>query len=259
MTLPTQKITISQALTSSFTSNLAKGLNLTAKQEMKARSSALQISGNSTLAKCNPFSIIRYCFEVSRYDFSRDDCVYPIAYGANIQAQVSVRGYKELAMRSGKYKKINASVVYDCDTISRNAITGEISVSFNEDVSKLATAKIVGYYAYAIDLNNELANTIFWTKEQCEQHGRTYSKSYNSVWAKSFDKMALKTVIKQLCNILDTSQEMKELIETDQLVFGDEKGKNEYLDNPQTNQEPSIMEELDTIEAEIDESGEVIE
>ena len=256
-----QKITISQALTSSFTKALVQGCGLTTSQEMKARSSALQIANNPTLAKCNPYSIVRYCLEIQRYDFSRDDCVYPVSYGNQIQVQVSARGYKELAMRSGKYKRIDTAIVYDCDTLIRDEITGDIVVQFNKDVSAMTKAKVVGYYAYALDKNGNLEKSVFWTKEQCENHGKTYSKSYNSVWAKSFDKMAQKTMIKQLYGCLDTSPLMESLKEIDQIVLGDDKEENSYKDNPLNDQpKQSILEDLNLIDVEPEEeTGEIQE
>ena len=210
-------------------------LCLSQEQIMKAKSSALSLSSNPTLSKCDQFSLIKYCFEMARYNFSREDCAYPVPYGNKVQAQIGYKGFREIAMRSNKYNNIDASIVYDCDKVKRNRQSGAIEVEFEEDVSKLGKAKPIGYFAYAINKNNELVNSVYMSKEQCEHHGRIYSKTYNSTWGKdenTFNKMCMKTVIKQLCGKLDATPELERLIAQDQIVYGKKGETNEYSDNP---------------------------
>lgn len=247
-TIVKKQPTMSSILASNAIAELGKSLCLSDTQLMKARSSALTLSGDSKLSKCDPYSLVKYCFEIARYNFTRDDCAYPVPYNNKVQAQIGYKGFRELAMASGKYNEITCVEVYECDKVFRNRETGKIEVDFNEDYKATLNSKIVGFFAYAKTKEGKLSNTLFWTIEECEKHGKHYSKTYNSVWGDKefgFNKMAKKTVIKQLCQELDQTPLLQEAIKNDQIVYGGNGEKDSYLDNP-TNK--------DVIEAEVEES-----
>lgn len=231
----TNKPTVSAILATNAIKNLGQNLELTQAQLARAKSSALTLSSDPKLAKCDPYSLVKYCFETARYNFTRDDCVYPVPYGDKVQAQVGYKGYRELAMRSNKYNDINCSEVKECDRVFRDKETGKIRVEFNEDYKQALTAKTVGFYAFAVNKEGQLTNSLFWSIEDVEKHGKHYSKTYSSIWGDKefgFVKMAKKTVIKQLCNELDQTPELKEALKLDQIVYGKENELDEYLDNP---------------------------
>ena len=59
---------------------------------------------------------------------------------------------------------------------------------------------IVGYFAY-FKLLNGYEKTFYMSKEEITKYAEYYSPSYNSKfspWQKEFDKMACKTVLRQL-------------------------------------------------------------
>lgn len=229
--------TMSVILASNSIAELGKSLCLSEKQLMKARSSALALSSDPKLSKCDPYSLVKYCFEIARYNFSRDDCAYPVPYGNKVQAQIGYKGFRELAMESQKYDEISCSEVYSCDKVIRDRETGQLKVEFNEDYLATATSTLIGFFAYARTKEGRISNSLFWTKEQCEKHGKRYSKTYNSVWGDKefgFVKMAKKTVIKQLCQELDQTPQLQEAIKQDQIVFGGNGENDKYLDNPLT-------------------------
>lgn len=249
-----KKPTMSVILKSQAVAELGKSLDLTQEQLAKAKSSALALSSSSILKNCEPFSLVKYCYETARYNFSRDDCIYPVPYGNSVQAQVGYKGFREIAMRSGKYNEINASPVYSCDKVKRDRLTGKIVVEFEEDINATENASIVGYYAYALGKDNTLLNSYYMSVNTLEEHGKKYSKSYNSLWGDKkfgFPKMAMKTVIKQLCSQLDNTPMLDDLKKVDQIVFGGQNQTNEYLDNPMNKNktfvdiEPIENEEID--------------
>lgn len=217
---------------------LAQDLHLSNRQIEKANSSVLDLSQRDNLKSCNPASLVRYVYTIARYDFSRDDCCYPVPYGSTVQAQISYQGYRELAMRTGRYSKIDVVEVYDYDDIETSKY-GEPIVNFNKNYLARKQAKVIGYYAYCLDKSEKLIKSVFWTKEECEKHGRKYSKAYDSIWGKeeTFAKMAKKTVLKQLLKDVDTSELLNDT-KIDQMVMSsDFKKENTYADNPINNVE----------------------
>lgn len=170
-------------------------------------------------------------------------------------------------MRSNKYNEITCTEVYDCDKVIRDRETGQIKVEFNEDYLATSKANLVGFFAYAKTKEGVISNSLFWTKEQCEKHGRHYSKTYSSVWGDKdfgFNKMAKKTVIKQLCNELDQTPELKDALAFDQIVIGKEGQQDTYADNPNNTElfEAEVEEKQTTITNSIlpdEETGEVVE
>ena len=117
-----------------------------------------------------------------------------IPYGKEAQFQMGYKGYIQLAMRTGQYKTINASVVYEGQIEDIDFVTGEIIRG------KKKSDKVVGYVAY-FELINGFSKTIYMTTEDMLRHAQTFSKSFSrssSVWKTNFDAMGLKTVIKQL-------------------------------------------------------------
>lgn len=119
---------------------------------------------------------------------------YIIPYGKEAQFQMGYKGYIQLAMRTGQYKTINASVVYEGQVEGVDFITGEIIRGTKK------SDKVVGYVAY-FELINGFSKMVYMTKEEMLRHAQTFSKSFSrssSVWKTNFDAMGLKTVIRRL-------------------------------------------------------------
>lgn len=209
--------------------------------EDKARTAVIQnaLTVQQRYPQVNGFSIIQSCIEVSKYSFGRDDDYYMYPYGNNIQLQISYKGYRELALRTGSFSEINAVEVLSCDTVKRDRSTGAIIVEFEEDYNKTIDCEVVGYLAYAI-AKDGYKNQIYMTKKQVEQHALKYSSGYqrdknkgikSCPWSTEFDSMAKKTVLKKLCNQLPASVEMQNALRVDQAIITSD-GSIEYKDNP---------------------------
>ncbi len=116
------------------------------------------------------------------------------------------RGYNQLAIRSGQYKRLNVIEIKEGELLGWDPLTEEINVKFIDDDATREATETVGYYAYFRYVNG-FEKAIYWTKDKMKQHAMKYSAGYaNDVkkgtsftfWAKDFDSMAKKTMLRQL-------------------------------------------------------------
>ena len=145
------------------------------------------------------------------------------------------RGYMALAMRSGQYKKIHVTDIREGELKAYNPIEDEYEFAPETDLQKRLKLPVIGYYAYFI-LVNGFKKTLYWSKEQMEEHAKKYSMSYrkgwdSSLWKTDFDKMAYKTMLRQLISKYGPmSVDMERAYVGDQSVIGDN-GTPAYIDN----------------------------
>jgi recombination protein RecT len=151
------------------------------------------------------------------------------------QFQISYKGMLQLAMRSGQYKKIHVTPIKEGELVSYDPIEDEYVFKAETDFSKRESLPTIGYYAY-FELVNGLRKALYWSKEQMEAHAKRYSASYRngwsgSIWKSDFDKMAMKTMLRQLISRFGTmSVEMQTAYQSDQAVL-DENLVPQYVDN----------------------------
>ena len=155
------------------------------------------------------------------------------------QFQLGAKGYKQLAIRSGQYKKIVTSVVKQGELKAFNPITEEYVFEPVMDIAAREKLPVIGYYA-AFELNNGFKKEIYWSKEKMVEHAKMYSNGYRNdlkkktaytFWSKDFDGMAEKTMIRQLISKWGImSIEMQKAYEGDMGVIQDD-GSVRYIDN----------------------------
>lgn len=149
--------------------------------------------------------------------------------------QLGWRGYIALAMRSGQYKKIHVTDIREGELKSYNPIEDEYEFTPITDMKKRLESPVIGYYAYFV-LINGFKKTLYWSKEQMDEHAKIYSQSYrkgwdSSLWKSDFDKMAYKTMLRQLISKYGPmSVDMERAYVGDQSVIGDN-GNVDYIDN----------------------------
>lgn len=116
------------------------------------------------------------------------------------------KGYIQLAERTGVYKRITVLEIKEGEFKSYNPMTEELKAEINEDNEERDAETTVGYYA-AFELLNGFTKTMYWSKKKMEAHAKKYSAGYAadvkdkttfSFWARSFDDMAKKTMLRQL-------------------------------------------------------------
>ena len=149
--------------------------------------------------------------------------------------QIGWKGYYQLAMRTGQYKKIHVTSVKEGELVKYDPIMDEYEFSPISDLAAREKAPTIGYYGFFI-LNNGMKKELYWSKEKMEQHAKRYSASYrngwsSSIWKSDFDGMAQKTIIRQLIGKYGImSIEMEKAYNGDMSVI-DENGNPDYVDN----------------------------
>ena len=168
------------------------------------------------------------------------------------QFQLGYKGYIQLAIRSGQYKKINVVEVKEGEFTDYDIFNEEYTFNPIKDYNARKQAKTVGYYAMFEYLNG-FKKSLYMSKDEMLDHADTYSSAFNkksyadliegkiperelykysSFWYKNFDEMAKKTMLRQLISkwgIMST--EMQKAFEADMAEL-DDNGKPTYIDNP---------------------------
>lgn len=124
------------------------------------------------------------------------------------------KGYIQLAMRTGKYRTINADFVYEGEMRNVDKLTGAIAFD-----GEKKSDKIVGYFCH-FELINGFKKTMYMSVEDMAKYALKYSPSFRGRnkptlealikkaqsgeessavgWLGNFNDMALKTVIRRL-------------------------------------------------------------
>ena len=179
------------------------------------------------------------------------------------QFQISYRGMLQLAMRSGQYKKIHVTDIRQGELDKYNPITDEYEFNPETDIAKRETLPVIGYYAY-FELVNGFKKALYWSKEKMDAHAKQYSVSYRkgwntSLWITDFDKMAYKTMLRQLISKYGAmSVEMQNAYASDMAVL-DENGNPNYVDNVADDPTPAVdvmetvdVESVEVVDGEVD-------
>ena len=155
------------------------------------------------------------------------------------QFQLGYKGYIQLAIRSGQYKKLNAMAIKEGELIRFDPLNEEIEVQLIEDESAREAAPTIGYYAMFEYLNG-FRKVIYWSREKMQNHALEYSQGYRAhkgytFWEKDFDSMAIKTMLRQLISKWGImSVEFQKAYEADMGVLRPGTDKIDYVDNDES-------------------------
>ena len=143
--------------------------------------------------------------------------------------QLGYKAFIQLAQRSGQFKNISATPIYEGQIISENPLTG-----YEFDFTKKGT-KVIGYAGY-FKLINGFEKTLYMDMATIEAHAKKYSQTYKKgfgLWRDNFDAMAQKTVIKILLSkFAPLSVEMQKAVLADQAKINDAETVDvDYIDN----------------------------
>ena len=169
--------------------------------------------------------------------------------GQVAQFQLGYKGYIQLALRSGQYKKLNVMAIKEGELIRFDPLNEEIEVQLIEDEDEREATKTAGYYAM-FEYNNGFRKAMYWSRKKMESHALKYSQGYKkdkekgwnyTFWSKDFDGMAYKTMLRQLISKWGImSVDMQQAVDADMGVIHDD-GSVDYVDN-QPIEEANIVE-----------------
>lgn len=155
-------------------------------------------NSDSYLQNCMPGDIIKEALKgaLLKLPINKNlGFAYVIPYKGKPQFQIGYKGLIQLALRTGKYKILNADEVYEGEFRTRNKLTGEFDFG-----GKATSENVVGFFAH-MEMENGFAKTLYMSKDKVEAHARKYSPSFSQAsgpWQKEFNAMAKKTVLKNL-------------------------------------------------------------
>lgn len=198
----------------------------------------LNTYNNTDLKKCDPESVMNCALISAALNLSVDPNLglsYIIPYGGKAQFQIGYKGLIELCHRTGAFLKMNVTNVKEGEFVGIDRMTGEIKFNWIQDNDQRNTLKNIGFLAY-IELHGGFSKMLYMTDKECEDHGKRYSKSYNSPksqWKNGdASEMKLKTVLKSLLNkwAPKSAHLLNMAIAEDQKVYDSKAGS--YDDNP---------------------------
>ena len=183
------------------------------------------------------------------------------------QFQLGYKGYIQLAIRSGYYKKLNVLAIKEGELVRYDPLDEEVEVNLIDDDILREEAPTMGYFAM-FEYENGFRKTLYWSKKKMLAHAEKYSFAfyknggarslelleqgkipekdmwkYSSFWFKDFDGMALKTMLRQLISKWGImSIDLQNAIDKDMAVIhGD--GKTDYVDAVKTEDDGVVSDQ----------------
>lgn len=160
----------------------------------------LTVRNNSALMDCTPQSIITAAMRAATLRLSVDagsGQAYLVPFNSKNGKQatliVGYRGLMQMATRTGQYRYINTSPIYDGEVVEEDRITG-----VHKLVGAKLSNKIVGWLCY-LELFTGYSKSVYMSVEEIHEHAMKYSKSYDDdrgFWKKSPREMERKTILR---------------------------------------------------------------
>ena len=230
------------------------------------------VNTNPALQECDNASIVSAALLGETLNLSPSPQLgqfYMVPYndknkGKVAQFQLGYKGYVQLALRSGQYKKLNVLSIKEGELIKYDPLNEEIEVRLIEDEEEREKTPTIGYYAMFEYLNG-FRKTMYWSKEKMLAHADRFSQAfskdggpfgyggkyhrvsfadyeagnypqndawmYSSFWYKDFDGMAYKTMLRQLISKWGImSIEMATALDSDLAVINAD-GTKDYVES----------------------------
>jgi len=207
------------------------------------------VAMNPGLTKCDMSTIVSAALQAEALDLQLNNQMgfgYVLPYEDKknkrvvAQFQVGWRGIIQLMIRSGQIKKIHVIEVKSGELVKYNPIVNDFEFSYLINEEERIKAPVIGYYCF-FETVGGYVQELYWTKEKMVNHATTFSPGYRSdlkngtaftFWAKDFDGMAKKTMLKQISKFapMSVDSQLARALEYDQAVIEDD-GTITYVDS----------------------------
>ena len=253
-------------------------------------SALVLINSDPKLQECTTLSLYKSVLRAATLELSLDTSLrqgYIVPRGKKIKAytkpdgtkvpeqwvkeanfQPHYNGIRNLAERTGRYKVINTSPIYEGQRIRLDQLTGlhyivlgEDTFTLPEQASRLTVAntidvtdgkpqaKVIGYLAY-YKTHQNVERTVYMTIKEIHEHAQKWAPdNYNSEYGswkdpKKLPYMEMKTVFLQLTKTMDLSgKESAKLRKAVEIEDGDDFEDLEAQPaEPEAEQAPAILE-----------------
>ena len=198
------------------------------------------------------------------------------------QFQLGYKGYIQLAVRSGYYKRLNVMAIKEGELVRYDPLSEEIEVNLIEDDIIREDTPTTGYFAM-FEYENGFKKTMYWSKQKMLSHADKYSQAfhmnavesdnsrrqrvsyedylkgnypksdewkYSSFWYKDFDGMAMKTMLRQLISKWGImSIDLQTAVDKDMAVIRED-GSVEYVEDEQDEENVVAEQELNEVSEE---------
>ncbi|MDD2966641.1 MAG: recombinase RecT [Desulfovibrionaceae bacterium] len=186
--------------------------------------------------------------------------------------QLGYKGYIQLAIRSGQYRKINVLAIKEGELELFDPLNEEIVVNLIQDDVERENTPTIGYYAM-FEYTNGFRKAMYWSKAKMLAHADRYSQAfslhgtrgkyvkvsyadfeagkydkkdewmYSSFWYKDFDGMAYKTMLRQIISKWGVmSIEMQQAYEAD--MNSSKNNDDDVIDTPFVEVEEQSIQNL---------------
>lgn len=212
------------------------------------------VGNNPTLQECENSSIVSAALLGESLNLSPSPQLgqyYMVPFKDNkagikvAQFQLGYKGYIQLAIRSGQYKKLNVLAIKKDELIRFDPLNEDIEVNLIADENEREKAETIGYYAM-FEYTNGFKKAMYWSKEKMKAHAIKYSQGYAAdikkgtkwtFWSKDFDGMAYKTMLRQLISKWGImSIDMQTAMDNDMAVINED-GTHTYVDSDTVEQQ----------------------
>ena len=282
-TAPGGKMSLSAAFaTPGFQSAIHNALNDAAREKSFVASVIAASTASPVIQECTPKSVLaaaligeslRLCPspQLGHYYFVPYDSKVKDSNGRDVldergkpikrkeaQFQMGYKGYIQLALRSGEYKKLNVISIKKGELKRWDPLLEEIEVELIEDEDERELTETIGYYACFESLNG-FRKALYWSRSKMERHAQKYSQGYRSdkrngtsytFWSKDFDGMAYKTMLRQIISKWGImSLEMQTAFEKDSAdIIQDAQGNNVLINDIDDASAPQNYEDIPVVD-----------
>lgn len=159
----------------------------------------IAVSANSSLQTCSPKSIMVSAMRAASLKLSVDPILkqaHLVPMGSDATLIVDYHGLVQLSVNTNYYEVApNVFEVYEGEDVKLERFSGKVTIG-----GERTSDTIIGWCGY-FKAKNGTERWLYWTNEQCDEHGKKYSKAYNnprSGWNTDREKMRRKTVLRNL-------------------------------------------------------------